>query len=106
MPPTDALVRALPARPGLAVPAAGAAGALLPGCECGSVPVASGVISRGVPEGVALTFLLSAPAVNPKGSSGGSSGTAAADPAGEQPDTVLVAEQVTQVPTLGNTCTY
>ena len=63
--PPDALVGALPARPGLAVPVAGVAGALLPGCECGSVPVASGLISRGVPEGVALTFLLSAPAVNP-----------------------------------------
>lgn len=63
--PADALVRALPARPSLAVPVAGLAGALLPGCECGSVPVASGLISRGVPQGVALTFLLSAPAVNP-----------------------------------------
>jgi len=63
--PADALVRALPARPSLAVPVAGLAGTLLPGCECGSVPVASGLISRGVPQGVALTFLLSAPAVNP-----------------------------------------
>lgn len=63
--PADALVRALPARSSLAVPVAGLAGALLPGCECGSVPVASGLISRGVPQGVALTFLLSAPAVNP-----------------------------------------
>ncbi|HEU0102713.1 MAG TPA: permease [Mycobacteriales bacterium] len=63
--PSELLMRALPARPGLAVPVAGLAGALLPGCECGSVPVASGLISRGVPQGVALTFLLSAPAVNP-----------------------------------------
>ena len=63
--PSDLLLRALPTRSSVAVPAAGLAGALLPGCECGSVPVASGLISRGVPQGVALTFLLSAPAVNP-----------------------------------------
>lgn len=40
--PGDALARLLPASPARAVPLAGLAGALLPGCECGSVPVASG----------------------------------------------------------------
>jgi uncharacterized membrane protein YraQ (UPF0718 family) len=57
--------RALPDRPALAVPVAGAAGAVLPGCECASVPVAGGLISRGVVPAAALTFLLSAPAINP-----------------------------------------
>jgi uncharacterized protein len=57
--------RVLPKRPAYAVPVAGAAGVLLPGCECGSVPVASGLLSRGVAPAAALTFLLSAPAINP-----------------------------------------
>ena len=63
--PTSWLQRALPRRPSLAVPAAGAAGALLPGCECGSVPIAGGLVARGVAPAAALTFLLSAPAINP-----------------------------------------
>lgn len=57
--------RALPKRQSLAVPVAGATGAILPGCECASVPVAGGLISRGVAPAAALTFLLSAPAINP-----------------------------------------
>ena len=57
--------RALPSRPGLAVPVAGCAGAVLPGCECASVPVAGGLIARGVVPAAALAFLLSAPAINP-----------------------------------------
>lgn len=57
--------RALPAKPALAVPVAGCAGAVLPGCECASVPVAGGLIARGVAPAAALTFLLAAPAINP-----------------------------------------
>ncbi|MFB9832942.1 permease [Actinoallomurus acaciae] len=57
--------RALPRRPALAVPAAGVAGAVLPGCECASVPVASGLMARGVTPAAALAFLLSSPAINP-----------------------------------------
>lgn len=57
--------RALPKRQSLAVPVAGATGAVLPGCECASVPVAGGLISRGVAPSAALTFLLAAPAINP-----------------------------------------
>jgi uncharacterized protein len=59
------LRRVLPSRPTLAVPVAGAAGVVLPGCECASVPVARRLIGQGVPEGAALAFLLAAPAVNP-----------------------------------------
>lgn len=60
-----ALRRAFPARTAAAVPMAGLAGVALPGCECASVPVARRLIGHGLPDAVALTFLLAAPAVNP-----------------------------------------
>jgi uncharacterized membrane protein YraQ (UPF0718 family) len=63
--PPAFFARALPRNPFAAVPVAGAAGALLPGCECASVPVAGGLMARGVAPSVALTFLLSSPAINP-----------------------------------------
>lgn len=59
------LRRVLPASPNVAVPVAGLAGVVLPGCECASVPVARRLIGQGVPDAAALTFLLAAPAVNP-----------------------------------------
>ena len=59
------LLRVLPSRPALAVPVAGIAGVALPGCECGSVPVAGRLVGRGVPPAAAVTFLLAAPAINP-----------------------------------------
>jgi uncharacterized membrane protein YraQ (UPF0718 family) len=71
----ERLARWLPRRPAMAVAVAGMGGAGLPGCECGSVPVArrlfgegaeSNVAGRAAPVGAAaLTFMLSAPAVNP-----------------------------------------
>ena len=63
--PARLLRRILPASPALAVPVAGLAGVALPGCECASVPVARRLMQQGVPEPVALAFLLAAPAVNP-----------------------------------------
>lgn len=63
--PDRALRRLLPSRPVLAVPVAGVAGAILPGCECASVPVAGSLMRRGVPQAAALAFLLSAPSINP-----------------------------------------
>ncbi|MFH8802641.1 permease [Streptomyces sp. NPDC017936] len=63
--PARVFQRLLPKRPALAVPVAGAAGVVLPGCECASVPVASSLIGRGVTPAAAFAFLLSAPAVNP-----------------------------------------
>src|SRR6185312_4533775 len=63
--PPSFFARALPSRPALAVPVAGTAGAVLPGCECASVPVAGALVRRGVAPAAALTFLLSAPAINP-----------------------------------------
>ncbi|WP_347565617.1 permease [Nocardioides sp. IC4_145] len=59
------LRRVVPANPVLAVPVAGIAGVGLPGCECAAVPIAGGLMRRGVAPAVALTFLLAAPAVNP-----------------------------------------
>ncbi len=63
--PRSFWARALPRHPALAVPVAGAAGVVLPGCECGSVPIAGSLIRRGVTPAAALAFLLAAPAINP-----------------------------------------
>ncbi|WP_328676768.1 permease [Streptomyces sp. NBC_00322] len=63
--PAQAFSKALPRNPALAVPVASAAGIVLPGCECASVPVAGSLIRRGVTPAAAFAFLLSAPAVNP-----------------------------------------
>lgn len=63
--PASVFQRVLPRRGALAVPVAGVAGVVLPGCECASVPVARSLIGRGVTPAAAFAFLLSAPAVNP-----------------------------------------
>ena len=63
--PASFFARVLPARPAFAVPVAGIAGAVLPGCECASVPVAGALVRRGITPAAALAFLLSAPAINP-----------------------------------------
>lgn len=63
--PPSLWTRVLPRRPYAAVPVAGVAGLVLPGCECASVPVASGLMSRGVTPAAALAFLLASPAINP-----------------------------------------
>jgi hypothetical protein len=59
------LARWLPRRTGLAIAAAGVGAAALPGCECGSVPVARRLFGDGVTGAAALTFMLAAPAINP-----------------------------------------
>ncbi|HMG43874.1 MAG TPA: permease [Acidimicrobiales bacterium] len=63
--PPGLLPRVLPRRPVAAVPLAAAAGLALPGCECGSVPIAGRLVRQGAPPAAALAFLLAAPAVNP-----------------------------------------
>lgn len=63
--PPDLLPRLMPRQPALAVPVAASAGVVLPGCECGSVPIAGRLMSRGVVPAAALAFLLAAPAINP-----------------------------------------
>lgn len=56
--PERVFTRLLPRNPALAVPVAGAAGVVLPGCECASVPVADSLMRRGVAPAAALAFLL------------------------------------------------
>jgi len=63
--PGGFLPKVLPKKVGLAVPAAAVAGAALPGCECGSVPIAGRLMAQGAPPAAALAFLLSSPAINP-----------------------------------------
>jgi len=61
----DRLSRWLPRRPTAAVLTAAVGGAALPGCECGSVPVARRLYGEGALGAAALTFMLAAPAINP-----------------------------------------
>lgn len=63
--PASFLGRMTPPNPFWAVPAAGAAGVALPGCECSSVPVAASLMRRGVSPAAALSFLLASPSLNP-----------------------------------------
>lgn len=63
--PASFFTRVMPNNAALAVPLAGVCGIALPGCECGSVPIANRLIDRGVRPSAALAFLLSAPAINP-----------------------------------------
>jgi len=63
--PPSFFAKALPNHPALAVPVASAAGVVLPGCECGSVPIAGALVRRGVTPAAALAFLLASPAINP-----------------------------------------
>lgn len=63
--PSGLLSSILPGRSAFTVPIAATAGMALPGCECGSVPIAGRLISRGAPVPAALAFLLAAPAINP-----------------------------------------
>lgn len=63
--PAGAVARALPRNDLLAVPAASLAGGVLPGCECGSVPVAGRLVQGGARPPAAFAFMLSAPAINP-----------------------------------------
>ena len=57
--------RILPTNRTAAVGVATCAGTLLPGCECGAVPISGRLISRGAAPAAALAFMLAAPAINP-----------------------------------------
>ena len=63
--PPGWLAAHLPQRQSLAVPVAGLAGVALPGCECGSVPIAGRLTANGVSPAAAFAFMLAAPAINP-----------------------------------------
>lgn len=61
----DRVVRWLPRHRVGSLAAMAGLGALFPVCECGNVPVARRLVTRGVPAAAAMVFLLSAPALNP-----------------------------------------
>lgn len=61
----DRLLKWLPSGRLAALAALSGLGALFPVCECGNVPVARRLVTRGVPAAGAMVFLLSAPALNP-----------------------------------------
>jgi uncharacterized protein len=63
--PAAAFERVAGLPPALQLPAAGLAGFAFPVCECGSVPVARRLASRGLSPAAAVTFMLAAPIVNP-----------------------------------------
>lgn len=63
--PAERLAALLPRNRALAVVGASGAGVLLPGCECGSVPISGRLVARGVAPSAALAFMLAAPAINP-----------------------------------------
>jgi len=63
--PTDRLIRLLPKTPALRRLSVSLLGSFMPVCECGNVPVARGLMARGLTVSESTTFLLAAPIVNP-----------------------------------------
>lgn len=63
--PDELLVRILPRTPWLRRVVLSFVGMLLPVCECGNVPLARGLVVRGLTVGEATTFLMAAPIINP-----------------------------------------
>ncbi len=63
--PAAALVRWLPARPWARRAVLSLLGTLFPVCECGNVPLARGLMARGLSVPESMTFLLAAPILNP-----------------------------------------
>lgn len=59
------LIAILPKNPFLGALAGSLIGFLFPVCECGNVPVARRLLSKGVSAPVAIGFLLAAPTINP-----------------------------------------
>lgn len=63
--PDGWLVKVFPTKFGLGFLTALFAGALFPVCECAIVPVMTRLVKKGVAPGIAVTFMLSAPIINP-----------------------------------------
>jgi uncharacterized membrane protein YraQ (UPF0718 family) len=63
--PTGLVGRLVPRRGGLRRLGVSGLGLLLPVCECGNVPLARSLVSRGTGVSTAVTFLLAAPLFNP-----------------------------------------
>ena len=62
--PSSAMDRILPKKDTLAVFAAGTFGLFFPVCECAIVPVIRRLVIKGLPLSCAVTYMLSAPAIN------------------------------------------
>ena len=63
--PPGLIDRVLPKNKPLAVVCSGLLGAVLPVCECAVVPVIRRLIRKGLPVSCAITYMLSAPIINP-----------------------------------------
>jgi len=63
--PEGLVLRVLPRSPWMRRLVLSVLGMLLPVCECGNVPVARGLIARGLTAGDSMTFLFAAPLLNP-----------------------------------------
>ncbi|MDD6796213.1 MAG: permease [Clostridiaceae bacterium] len=61
----DMLIKLIPKNKILSSIFASILGIVFPICDCGTIPVARGFIKKGLPINVAITFMLSAPIVNP-----------------------------------------
>ncbi len=87
--PSRLMTRLLPKNGVAAVFVAGLLGSIFPVCECAIVPVIRRLVAKGLPVACAMTYMLSAPIINPIVAlstwsafqvSGGSSSAAAAQP--------------------------
>ena len=63
--PADFLFRRLPVTPVLRRVLLSLLGMLMPVCECGNVPMARGLMVKGLTAGESMTFLFAAPILNP-----------------------------------------
>lgn len=63
--PARLIERVMPRRPWARRAVLSLLGVLLPVCECGNVPLARGLIGRGMSPAESMTFLLAAPILNP-----------------------------------------
>ena len=62
---TDTIIKLFPKNNFLACLTASLSGFFFPVCDCGSIPLAKGLIKKGVPISAAITFMLAAPILNP-----------------------------------------
>jgi len=63
--PPGMIDRVLPKNRGLAILVSGLLGGLFPVCECAVVPVVRRLVKKGLPISCAITYMLSAPVINP-----------------------------------------
>lgn len=63
--PNSMIERRFPKSIGLGMAAAVLSGFCLPVCDCTSIPIFKGLVKKGIPLPVAITFMTSAPVINP-----------------------------------------